>query len=68
VDTAYSFSETSVFAVDIKLAHKLRDLDRCPFNDFFTKAMLTGAENRSLFFDIVQKAKFAMTLPPVEIN
>jgi hypothetical protein len=52
---------------DLKLAHKLRDLDCSHFDDFFTKAMIKGAGNLLLYTNIVRKAKFVLTFPLLKL-
>jgi hypothetical protein len=37
-----------IYLSDFKLAHKLRDLQFDPYNDFFVNSMLKGAKNLSL--------------------
>jgi hypothetical protein len=56
-----------VYLSDLKLAHKLRD-QPCSFdNDFFTRAMIKGAKNLSLYSNIFKPAKFVMTFPLLKI-
>jgi hypothetical protein len=57
----------SIYLSDLKLAHKLRDLDCSHFEDFFTKAMIKGASNLLLYTDIIKKAKFVLTYPLLKL-
>jgi hypothetical protein len=60
-------STVKLYISDLKIAHNLRDLDPKIFSDFFTKSMLKGAENMSLYSNISKHAKLVMTLPLLKL-
>jgi hypothetical protein len=57
----------AIYLSDLKLAHKLRNLDTAHFDDFFVKSMLKGASNLMLYSVIINKSKFVMTFPLLKI-
>ena len=57
----------TIYLSDLKLAHKLRNLNTTIFEDFFLKSMIKGASNLSLYSDITSKTKFVMTYPLLKI-
>jgi hypothetical protein len=56
-----------VYISDLKLAHKLRNL-QCPFeNDVFIPLMLKGAKNLATYKEICKPAKFVMSFHLLKI-
>jgi hypothetical protein len=56
-----------VYISDLKLAHKLRNL-QCPFeNDVFVPLMLKGAKNLATYKEICKPAKFVMSFHLLKI-
>jgi hypothetical protein len=56
-----SVDTIKVYLSDLKLAHKLRNL-QCPFeNDVFIPLMLKGAKNLATYNEICKPAKFVMS-------
>jgi hypothetical protein len=62
-----SADTTKVYISDLKLAHKLRNL-QCPFeNDVFIPLMLKGAKNLATYKEICKPAKFVMSFHLLKI-
>jgi hypothetical protein len=62
-----STDSTKVYISDLKLAHKLRNL-QCPFeNDVFIPLMLKGAKNLATYNEICKPAKFVMSFHLLKI-
>jgi hypothetical protein len=62
-----SADTTRVYLSDLKLAHKLRNL-QCPFeNDVFIPLMLKGAKNLATYNEICKPAKFVMSFHLLKI-
>jgi hypothetical protein len=56
-----------VYLSDLKLAHKLRDIQIDWSNDFFINSMLKGAKNLSLYKSIFKPARFVMSFHLLKI-
>jgi hypothetical protein len=56
-----------VYLSDLKLAHKLRDVQIDWSNDFFINSMLKGAKNLSLYKSIFKPARFVMSFHLLKI-
>ncbi len=59
----FSPQTVSIYLSDLKLAHKLRNLDSSQFDDFFVKSMLKGAEKLLLYSTICKKTRLVLTYP-----
>jgi hypothetical protein len=53
----------NIYLSDLKLAHKLRNLDSSQFDDFFIKSMLKGAERLLLYSTICKRTRLVLTYP-----
>jgi hypothetical protein len=56
-----------VYLSDLKLAHKIRDRKIEFENDFFVNAMLRGARNVSLYTELSNTSRFAMSFPLLKL-
>jgi len=56
-----------VYISDLKLAHKLRDIDDSAFDDFFVKKMLKGADHLNMYESMKNKTKLVMTFQMLKI-
>jgi hypothetical protein len=56
-----------VYLADLKLAHKIRDKKIEFENDFFVNAMLKGAKNISLYAELGNTSRFAMSFPLLKL-
>jgi hypothetical protein len=60
-------STVKQYISDLKIAHNLRNLEPEFFSDFFTKSMLKGAENISLYSNVKKQPKLVMTIPLLKL-
>jgi len=67
VDRKLKTNKIKLYLSDLKLAHKLRDLDISQFNDFFIKTMLKGAENLGMYKKIINNTKLVMSFSMLKI-
>jgi hypothetical protein len=56
-----------VYLSDLKMAHKIRNLEAKFENDFFNNAVLKGAKNISLYSAISRRSRFKMSFPLLKL-
>jgi hypothetical protein len=56
-----------VYLSDLKMAHKIRNLEAKFENDFFIHAMIKGAKNISLYSSISKRSRFLMSFPLLKL-
>jgi hypothetical protein len=56
-----------VYQSDLKMAHKIRNLEAKFENDFFIHAMIKGAKKLYLYSSISRRSKFVMSFPLLKL-
>ena len=62
-----SASTVLVYLSDLKLSHKIRNLDSNQFNDYFITAMIKGSEKLSLYTSICKRTRLVLTFPLLKL-
>jgi hypothetical protein len=57
----------NVYLADLKLAHKLKNMDCSQFNDFYLKSMIKGAERLALYSSICKKTRLVLSYPLLKL-
>jgi hypothetical protein len=57
----------NVYLADLKLAHKLKNMDSSQFNDFYLKSMIKGAERLALYSSICKKTRLVLSYPLLKL-
>jgi hypothetical protein len=56
-----------VYLSDLKMAHKIRNVEASFENDYFINAMIKGAKNISLYSTICKRSRFVMSFPLLKL-
>jgi hypothetical protein len=57
----------NVYLADLKLAHKLKNVDSSQFNYFYLKSMIKGTERLALYSTICKKTRLVLSYPLLKL-